>query len=229
MSAGHHDQAHVVVIGGGIAGLAAATSLTELSNPPRVTVIEADDRFGGKLLSTPFAGLDAVDEGPDAFLARIPFATSLARAVGLGEQLTSPTGGGAFVYWNGLHDIPAGLTLGLPTGFASLARSRLLSASGKARAALEPLLPRTPLDADSIGDYVRTRFGTEVHERLVDPLVGSIYAADTDHFSLTAVPQLAAVANASRSVVMSRRPKPPATSGPIFYAPQHGMTSLVDA
>ena len=64
-----------------------------------------------------------------------------------------------------------------------LARSGLLTWRGKARAALEPLLPRRP-DGDSIGALVRARFGDEVHERLVDALVGSIYATDTDRFSL---------------------------------------------
>ena len=223
------SEGHVVVVGGGIAGLAAAHAVVHAEGAPRLTVIESADRLGGKLLSSPFAGHAAIDEGPDAFLARIPFATELARGVGLGAQLTSPASGSAYVYWNGLHDIPGGLTLGVPTGLGAMARSDLISWAGKLRAAMEPLLPRTSTESDSIGDYVRTRFGREVHTRLVDPLVGSIYAADTDHFSLAAVPQLAALANGSRSVLLSRRPAPPATAGPIFYAPEQGMTSLVEA
>lgn len=221
---------HVAVIGGGIAGLAAAHALATAADAPQVTVYEAGDRYGGKLHSSPFAGHASIDEGPDAFLTRVPHATALARRIGLGEQLVSPRAGAAFIYWDGLHDIPAGLMLGVPTGVRTLARSRLLSWRGKARAALEPLVPRTSTEPDSIGRYVRARFGNEVHERLVDPLVGSIYATDTDHFSLAAVPQLAALANGTRSVMLRRRaPERSAPSGPVFYAPEGGMSALVEA
>ena len=81
-------------------------------------------------------------------------------------------------------------------------------------------------DADSIGDYVRSRFGDEVHERLVDPLVGSIYAADTDDFSLAAVPQLAELAARSRSVLLAGRRRPAAPAGPVFYTPLGGHGSV---
>lgn len=194
-------------------------------------MLETDDRLGGKLRTSPFAGRDAVDEGPDAFLARLPWATQLARSVGLGDELTSPAAASAALWMRRLHPIPGGLLLGMPTGTAALARSRLLSWQGKARAALEPVLPRTSTDHDSLGAYVRARFGREVHERLVDPLVGSIYAADTDRFSLAAVPQIAELAAGSRSVLVASRsrPTPSAADGPVFYAPRRGLGSLVDA
>ena len=96
----------------------------------------------------------------------------------------------AAVWYDALHRIPDGLLLGVPGQLAPLARTRLLSWRGKARAALEPFLPRTSIDDDSIGQLVRARFGDEVQERLVDALVGSIYATDTDRFSLREVPQL---------------------------------------
>lgn len=222
-------ERHVVVVGGGIAGLAAAHALTAGEAQPRVTVFEADDRLGGKLRTAPFAGIDAVDEGPDAFLARLPWGTALARAVGLGEQLTSPESGSAWVWWDRMHDIPGGLLLGLPTGVRAMATTRLLGWSGKARAALEPFLPRTSTDHDTLGRWVRDRFGAQVHERLVDPLVGSIYAADTDHFSLAAVPQLAELAGASRSVLLGARRRPAPPPGPVFYAPRRGMADLAAA
>jgi oxygen-dependent protoporphyrinogen oxidase len=229
----------VVVVGGGISGLAAAHHLLSTAasrgTPVEVTVLEAEASLGGKIRTSPFAGVPAVDEGPDAFLARVPWATALARQVGLGDELVSPAASRAAVWWHGLQPIPEGLLLGLPTDIGKLARSRLLSWRGKARAGLEPVLPRTHLDAgpgtDSVGAFVRARFGREVHERLVDPLVGSIYAADTDHFSLAAVPQLDDVARRSRSVLLgARRAAPAATaSGPVFYAPGGGMGDLVDA
>jgi oxygen-dependent protoporphyrinogen oxidase len=219
---------HIAVIGGGITGLAAAHALVEQG--AQVTLFEAGDRLGGMIRTTPFAGHPAIDEGPDAFLARVPWAGDLARKVSLGNSLTSPALGKAAVWWNGLHDLPDGLLLGMPTDLFGVARSGLLSRRGKVRAAMEVLRPRTETDSDSIGKFVRARFGNEVHERLVDPLVGSIYAADTDDFSLVAVPQLAELAERSRSVLLAARRKPaPTATGPVFYAPTAGIGALVDA
>jgi oxygen-dependent protoporphyrinogen oxidase len=217
----------VAVIGAGISGLAAAHAAS--TGGADVTVFEASPHFGGVIRTSPFAGHPAIDEGADAFLARVPWAVDLARRVSLGDHLTQPAASKAAVWWDGLHDIPEGLLLGLPTGVRSLARSRLLSRRGKIRAAIEPLRRRSDLGSDSIGDYVRSRFGDEVHERLVDPLVGSIYAADTDVFSLAAVPQLAELAGHSRSALLAARRRPATPPGPIFYAPTDGMAALVEA
>jgi oxygen-dependent protoporphyrinogen oxidase len=221
----------VLVAGAGITGLATAHALTRLLPGAGIEVWEADDRLGGKIRTTPFAGLDAVDEGADAFLARVPHATALARDVGLGDDLTSPTAASAAVWFGALHPIPEGLLLGVPADMVRLARSSLLSWRGKARAAIEPLLPRRD-DGDSIGTLVRSRFGDEVHERLVDALVGSIYATDTDRSSLAMVPQLAALAARRRSLLLgarAARAAAPPVSGPVFHAPRRGMGSLVDA
>ena len=187
--------------------------------------------FPTSIPTSPFAGRPAIDEGPDAFLARLPWGTSLAKAVGLGDTLVSPASGSAAVWFDQLHPIPQGLLLGMPTDVMALSRSHLLTWGGKFRAALEPFLRRTSVDPDSLGGYVRARFGDQVHERLVDPLVGSIYAADTDHFSLAAVPQIFDLASRSRSVLIAgrRMPKPSAAAGPVFYAPQHGMGAMAAA
>src|SRR5687768_10471652 len=223
----------IVIVGGGIAGLTVAERLgASAGDSVRVELFESDERLGGKLMTSPFAGRAGVDEGADAFLARVPAGVGLARRVGLGDSLTSPTGAHASVWHGGLHRIPDGLMLGVPGGFAGLATSRLLSVRGKVRAAIEPLLPRTADPHDSIGELVRARFGDEVHERLVDSLVGSIYATDTDRFSLAMVPQLADLAIGSRSLLLaarSMRKRRPPTSGPIFFAPRSGMQSLADA
>jgi oxygen-dependent protoporphyrinogen oxidase len=196
---------HIAVVGGGIAGLAAAHAAIE--GGAQVTLFEASARLGGMIRTTPFAGRPAIDEGADAFLARVPWAVDLARKVSLADSLTSPAAGKAAVFWNRLHDIPEGLLLGLPTDIGGLARSRLLSLRGKARAGLEVLIPRTDTAPDSIGKYVRARFGNQVHERLVDPLIGSIYAADTDDFSLVAVP----IRRARRAVARAAG-RPPSTA-----------------
>lgn len=225
----HHRKHHVVVVGGGIAGLAAAQALLATEDPPQVTLLEASDHVGGKVRTSPFAGHSAIDEGPDAFLARLPWGTQLAKDVGLEDQLVSPASGSAAVWWNGLQPIPEGLLLGMPTDIAQLARTKLLSWPAKARAGLEPFLRRSDISGDSIGAYVRARFGDQVHERLVDPLIGSIYASDTDRFSLTAVPQIAELASKHRSVLLAARHRPPAPSGPVFYTLRAGIGALVDA
>ena len=226
---------HVVaVVGGGITGLAAAW---ELSARPgvRVVVFEASDRFGGKLRTTPFAGLPAVDEGADAFLARVPEAEALCCELGLGDALVSPATGAAWLWWDHrLHRLPAGLVLGVPSDLAGLARSRLLSWPAKARAALEPVLPglAARVADDNLGALVRARFGDQVLERLVDPLVGGINAGDADHLSAdAAAPQILSVARRSRSLLVGLRRQAaagPANPGPVFLTPAGGMGSLVD-
>jgi oxygen-dependent protoporphyrinogen oxidase len=221
------DRRRIAVVGGGITGLAAAHAAVEAGAD--VTVFESAGRLGGMIQTTPFAGRPAIDEGADAFLARVPWAVDLARKVSLADSLTSPRVGKAAVFWNRLHDIPEGLLLGMPTEVGALARSHLLSMRGKIRAGVEVLVPRTDTAPDSIGKYVRSRFGNQVHERLVDPLIGSIYAADTDDFSLVAVPQLADVAVRSRSVLIAARHRPKAPTGPVFYAPTAGVGQLVQA
>ena len=245
------DARRVVIIGAGITGLAAAhrilrntTSPDWEGGPVAVTVLEADSRVGGKIRTSPFAGAHGsmlIDEGADAYLTRVPHAVRLVRELGL-DDFVNPEPVGAAVMHHGLHRIPEGLMLGVPTGVMSLARSPLMSWRGKLRAALEPVLPssgRPPSGGhgDSIGTFVRQRFGREVHELLVDPLVGGIYASDTDNFSLEMVPQLHDLSE-GRSVLLTARKKARANaatnsaagkSSPIFEAPRNGIGSLVDA
>lgn len=220
----------VAVVGGGITGLTAAWRLA--ADGHEVVVLERDTRLGGKLLASPFGGLDAVDEGPDAFLARVPWATGLAHELGIDDhQLTSPATGSAFVaHRGGLHPIPAGLVLGVPAGITGLARSPLMSWRGKARAGLDLVLPRRSTEHDSLGRTIRERFGAEVLELLVDPLVGSINAGDSDHLSLRAsTPQIAPVAERSRSLLLGLRGAPkPTAGGPIFLTPVGGVAALAD-
>mgnify|MGYP006275112013 FL=1 len=219
------DAPPVVVIGGGITGLSTAHRLAKRGIA--VNVLEAAPTLGGKVRTGSFAGLDHIEEGPDAYLARVPHAVDLAHELGL--TVTNPRTGHAAVFHGGLHRIPEGLVLGVPTDIGRLAASDLLTWRGKTRAALEPILPRTDA-GDSIGALIRGRFGDQVHERLVDPLVGSIYAADTDRFSLEMVPQLADLAS-SRSLLLAARRRAKATpaSGPVFETPANGLGTLIDA
>lgn len=222
-----------VVVGGGISGLAGALALADAGH--HVIVLEADDHFGGKIRTTPF--LDrSVDEGADAFLARVPHAVELCRRLGLGDDLVSPATGQASLWLDGaLTPIPAGLVLGVPAEFGPLADSPILSPAGLARAMEEPTLPGSPVTDDvTIGDLIRRRYGPEVHERLVDPLLGGINAGRTEELSLdVGAAQLAAVARRSTSLTeglrAQRAANPPDPSAPVFYAPRRGMAALVDA
>ena len=240
------NERRIAVVGAGITGAAAAFDLARSREPGLAVTIFEPGPVGGRLQATPFAGLDAIDEGADAFLQRVPDALELAAEVGLASELVHPESVGAAVWHGGLHPIPEGLVLGVPGDRVALARSELLSWRGKMRAAVEPVLPRRPLpglpddgrdrDADSIGRVIRARFGSEVHERVVDSLVGSIYATDTDRFSLAEVPQLAGLAR-NRSLLLGARQmsaSPAAgtgsvTSAPIFAAPAGGMNRLARA
>jgi len=229
------DPKHIVVIGAGITGLTAAyrllktASASDYSGPPlSVTVVESSPTVGGKIRTSPFGGIAAVDEGPDAYLARVPQAVALARELQLGDDITHPTAGHAAVMHKKLHPIPEGLMLGVPTGVMSLARSDLLTWRGKIRAGLEPILPSSGDHKDSIGNLIRQRFGKQVQQLLVDPLVGSIYATDTNNFSLAMVPQLAALAT-GRSVLLTARKQmknAPKSTAPIFETPRSGLATL---
>ena len=220
----------VTVVGGGITGLAAAWELSA-HDELDITVLEAGPRFGGKIATTEFAGR-RVDEGADTFLRRVPEAIDLCDELGL-DDLTSPASGSAFVWTDGaLRRIPGGLVLGVPAHFDELDRSDILTAQGRARARLEPEIEGAPLQGDcSVAELIDARFGPEVTRRLVEPLIGGIYAGTADRLSLDAVlPQLAEIAHSSAvlSTPLAEREASPGTQGPVFSAPLAGMGSLID-
>jgi oxygen-dependent protoporphyrinogen oxidase len=164
-----------------------------------VVVLEADSRLGGKLRAEAF-GDRAVDVGPDGFLGRRPEAAELCREIGLGAELVPIGASGAAVWAGGRRrTLPAALALGVPTRFWPTARSRVLGARGTLRLLLDVLLPRRdvrgPLGDRAIGPLVAHKLGRPVVQRLVDPLVGGIYAGGVEDMSAAAVyPLLLAVA-----------------------------------
>lgn len=224
----------IAVVGGGITGLAAAYELA-VHGGASVVLVEADDRLGGKLATTPFRGRP-VDAGADAFLARVPDASDLCAELGLADTLVSPAVGSASIWRAGaLRRIPPGLVLGVPVDVDTAAHSDVLSPEGWARAAQEPDLPGEPLSHDeALGAVIRRRFGDEVLERLVGPLMGGVYAGDADRTSIEAsTPQLADAARSDRSMsrALSRQrdQSPPDPTAPVFLSPRDGMAALVDA
>ncbi|GGW20111.1 protoporphyrinogen oxidase [Streptomyces capoamus] len=198
MSATDRGLGHVVVIGAGIAGLAAAHRL--LGRGARVTVLEAGDRVGGKLLPGEIAGV-RVDLGAESMLARRPEAVALAREAGLGEALQPPATATAAIWTRGaLRPMPKGHVMGVPGTAAAL--SGVLSDEGLARIERDADLPRTELGDDvAVGEYVAARLGREVVDRLVEPLLGGVYAGDAYRISMrSAVPQLFRAARAHTSL-----------------------------
>jgi len=203
--AGRSTRPSLVIVGAGIAGLAAAWEAADAGAD--VVLVDSARRAGGKLASTSLLGR-RVDTGADAFLARRPEATAFVQDVGMGASLVEPAKSAAMVWNRGrLQPLPRGLLLGVPSNLVALARSQVLSPLGLARAALDLVLPGDP-GADqpdmAVGVLVRRRLGREVHERLVDPLLGGITAGDSDHLSLQAgVPALAAAVKGHRSLVLA--------------------------
>ncbi len=222
----------IAVVGAGITGLAAGYEAAKAG--AEVMVYEAAERAGGRIATSGLAG-QLVDEGADAFLARVPWAVELCQELELAGELVSPTQRAAFVYSRGaLRALPQPNVLGVPLDFDALADSGIMSAEGVKRARQEPDLAGTPLAEDeSVGGLVRRRLGDEVADRLVDPLIGGINASSIDDLSVrAAVPQLAEAAARGPSLVqeLSRLAASSATDpdAPVFYTLPDGVGQLTD-
>ncbi len=190
----------VAIVGGGIAGLAAAFFLRDRG--VAVTVLEGSPRLGGKLATSQVAGI-AVDEGAESLLARRPEGTDLIRAVGLAAGLVSPGTTSAGLWTRGqLRPLPKRQFMGVPADLDELSRTGILSPEGTARTWADLELPVTGRDGDvSVASYVGARLGGELVDRLVDPLLGGVYAGRSDELSFEAtLPALARASGEHRSL-----------------------------
>ena len=224
----------VLVVGGGIAGLAAAARLSgaDGSSPTaRVVLVEAGPRLGGKLYASELEGIP-VDLGAESVLARRPEAVALARAVGLGAALQPPATAKAAIWTRGgLRPMPGGHLMGVPWDLDALAASGVVSEAGLARIAEDLTRPTTEVGDDvSVGDYVAERLGPEVVDRLVEPLLGGVYAGHAHRISMrAAVPQLLAAARRGGSLVEGVREllaAVPANPAPVFNGIDGGIGRL---
>jgi oxygen-dependent protoporphyrinogen oxidase len=220
-------MARVAIVGGGIAGLAAAHALAD---DHEVLVLESSDRVGGKLRSETIAGV-RVDVGAEAMLNRRPEGVELARTLGL--AIVHPTTATSRIWARGaLRPLPRSL-MGVPLDGDDLARSHTLSPEGLATALAEKDLPPSQFDDDrTIGDLVAERFGPEVVDRLVEPLLGGVYAGHAREISChAALPQLASLASKGSILAQSQHitGSYAAEHSPVFAAIDGGMGRFPEA
>lgn len=227
----------VVVVGGGIAGLASALRLRHLAPDAEVTLIERDRRLGGKIMTTRSLGY-VIEGGPDSFLASKPEALRLCQELRIDEQLQGPRDDrrGAFVMRSGeLVPIPQGLSGLVPARLEPLLASDLLTEDGKARVMREPEIPPRLGDEDeSLASFVERRFGRELYDKLLEALMTGIYAGSGENLSLLATfPHLRTLEKDHGSVLRAlaqHQPSSESTSAHRsgFLAPIRGMQQIVE-
>jgi oxygen-dependent protoporphyrinogen oxidase len=207
VSGGRLDR--VVVVGGGISGLTAAYRLVRRANgrPLDLTLLEASDRLGGKLLTTTVDGIP-IEAGADSFVVRKPWAVDLCKELGLGGELVVPAARGAFVWARGrLIRLPERSAFGVPASIGQILRCPGLSAQGRVRAATEFLRrPRRGGDDESLGALLERRLGPEAARVLVEPLLAGLYAGDPAQLSVRATfPELVAWEQGHDSLIRGAR------------------------
>lgn len=235
----------VIIVGGGISGLATAYALTEegakTQTPVQCTIVEREPRWGGKIL-THVTDNYLIEGGPDSFLTSKPWALELCRTLGLQDQLisTNPQHNQTFSFCRGaLRELPQGLLAFRPRRVDTLVSSGLLSWGGMLRMAAERFWPKqNPWPADeSLGEFFRRRFGTEAFEYLIEPLVAGIYAGDADELSIESTfPRFRELEREHGSVIKGMRkalasaPPAPRSSGAattMFMSLRGGLSELI--
>ncbi len=230
MTAGLRAQrCDVAVVGGGVAGLSTAHFVLRARPGADVRVFERASALGGNVKTVRRDGC-VIDMGPDAILTRPDAAVELCRNVGLADALVAPGADARTVFiarGRRLIPMPEGMAFGMPRSVRQLAFTPLLSWRGKFRAALDLVLPaHAHPKGISVGALVDARFGREVKDALVEPIVGGIYAGDVDRLDARYVMPQFADANGSLIRALARAP---ASTGSPFRAPRDGMDQLIGA
>jgi oxygen-dependent protoporphyrinogen oxidase len=203
-----------IIVGGGIAGLAAAYELSQ--GALSFTVLERAPRAGGVIITEAIEGF-TVDGGPDSLLIQKPAGIKLCEELGLGDRLvvTKPPRLAYIQRGGRLHPLPAASVLGIPTRIGPFARTKLFSWPGKLRMAAEVAVPARRDDEDeSIGAFIARRFGAEARTYLAEPLLAGIHAGDVDRLSVRALfPRFVEAEQKHGSLLRAFRQPPPAASG----------------
>jgi protoporphyrinogen/coproporphyrinogen III oxidase len=219
----------IIIIGGGITGLAAAYELTRRQAP--FLLLEASDRLGGLIQTERVSGF-TIDAGADSMLVQKPAAVHLCEEVGLGPRLmrTTPPRTAFVLKGDTLHGIPSPSVLGVPISASALLRYDLLNWRARARLALEPLMRRGTLSDESVASFFRRRFGDESVSLIAEPLLGGIHAGDIEHLSLPSLfPRLAEAEKQRGKVLINlARNRQPAPEG-VFRGLRGGMGELIEA
>jgi protoporphyrinogen/coproporphyrinogen III oxidase len=218
----------VLVIGGGITGLAAAFELS--ARGVLCTVLEASPRAGG-LIHTEHTGGFIIEAGPDGVLAQKPAALDLCAALGLGGQIiATSTPRTAYVLRDGrLFPLPSPSVLGIPTTWRGIARYDLLPWSARLRLACEPLVPGRVGGDEPVAAFFRRRFGAATVDLIAQPLLGGIHAGDVEHLSMQSLfPRFALAEARHRSVLRAFRHQRAQPDG-LFRSLAGGMAALVRA
>ncbi|MBY6037956.1 protoporphyrinogen oxidase [Fictibacillus nanhaiensis] len=238
------NEKHVIIMGGGITGLAAAFYVQkyakETGQPVTFTLLEGSERLGGKIDTIVQDGF-VIERGPDSYLARKTVMTELIKEIGLEDDLVSNETGQAYILHNNkLNPIPEGAVMGIPTKVIPFAFTPLFSVFGKARATFDLVLPkRSDLNKDvSVGHFFRRRLGDEVVDRLIEPLLSGIYAGKIDQLSLKSTfPQFVETEKKHRSLIIGMKksqPKMVKNHGAgkkkgVFMTLKNGLSSLISA
>ena len=226
---------HIAVVGGGVTGLAAALRLRRRAPGAEVTLFEKGDRLGGEIHTERVDGF-VIEAGADSFLTRKARGVGLCEELGLAGRLVARQAqhAGTFVrHGDALHPLPEGLTGMIPTRIDALTESALLSPRGHAARADECSVP-APADPreESIAGFVTRRFGREVYERIVEPLMAGIYGGDGERLSLDATfPQLRDLERRYGSItrgLAASRDDGVADAGPPFVSFAAGMGELIE-
>lgn len=232
----------IVVVGGGITGLAAAYRVHELNPSVKVTLLEASDRLGGTIQTNYRDGF-LLERGPDSFISEKPQAVELAKRLGLESQIieTNEAYRRSFIVRNGrLRSVPEGFQLLAPSRMWPFIASDIFSFAGKMRIAADLFLPRkntNGVNDESLASFVRRRLGEEALARMAQPMVGGIYTADPETLSLRAtLPRFLDMEQQHRSLILAMlrqgRSQKTGTSGArysLFLSFDKGMQVLVDS
>jgi oxygen-dependent protoporphyrinogen oxidase len=244
----------LVIIGGGIAGLAAAYyAQKQAGDSTQITLLEQADYWGGKLVTERIPtdqGQFVIEGGPDTFVVTKPWGVRLCKELGLSDRLrgTNPDTKKTYILKNDrLHELPGGLTMMIPTEFGPMLRTGLLSWPAKARMGMDFFLPKAAENGDeTMGEFVSRRLGRSAYENLIEPLMSGIYAGDGDKLSVQAtLPYLrelelehgglvkGALAvrkqRAHKAKENGKSPRPVQGSRSIFLTPQSGLGEIVEA
>jgi len=205
----------IVIIGGGISGLAAAHHLIELSSaqhrPIEITLLEASNRLGGIIQTEQRDGF-LIERGPDSFISEKPEALELARRLNIDTHLieTNENHRRSFILRKGkLRSVPEGFQLLAPSRLWPFVTTDIFSFAGKLRMAADLVIPRANTNGgadESLADFVRRRLGQEALDRMAQPMVGGIYTADPEKLSLRAtLPRFLDMERDHRSIILAMR------------------------